>query len=54
MKNKTTEQIANRLEELEEEARRLRDKYDDTPLVDWLRDEDQEEYNKLLEEYKIR
>jgi len=54
MKNKTTKQIYERLEELEEEARRNRDKYDDQPLIDWLKDEEQEEYKKLLEEYNLR
>jgi len=45
------EKIFERLTELEEKARYNRDKWDDTPLVDWLVDEEQEEYEKLLKEW---
>ena len=45
------EKISERLEELEKTARYNRDKWDDTPLIDWLEDDEQEEYNKLKKEY---
>ena len=48
--NKAKE-ILERLEELEKQARYNRDKWDDIPLINWLEDDEQEEYNKLMDEY---
>lgn len=45
------EKITKRLEELEEHARYNRDKWDDIPLIEWLEDDEKEEYEKLLEEW---
>jgi len=42
-------EIMKRLEKLEERARYNRDKWDDTPLTEWLSDEEKEEYKKLIE-----
>jgi len=49
--NSQFEEMFKRLEELEELAKRNRDKFDDTPLTDWLNDEEREEYERLFEEY---
>lgn len=46
-----TKEILKRLEELEEQARDNRDRWDETPLTDWLEDDEKEEYNNLKEEY---
>lgn len=43
--------ISERLEELEEKAKYNRDKWDDTPLTNWLEDDEQEEYERLRKEW---
>ena len=48
---KTAKEILERLEELEEVARDNRDNFDDTPLGEYLEEEQQVEYNKLKDEY---
>lgn len=44
------QRISKRLEELEKIAKRNRDKSDEQ-LLDWLNDEEQEEYNRLIQEW---
>jgi len=41
-------EILKRLEELEEIAYKNREKYDDTPIHDYMSDEEADEYLKLL------
>lgn len=45
------QRISKRLEELEETAKRNRDKYHDHPLTDWLDNDEQDEYNRLIQEW---
>lgn len=49
-----TKEIVKKLEELEQKARDNRDKWDETPIINWLEDEEKEEYRELLEEYNKR
>jgi len=53
--NKKTENraksIVKRMEELEKKARYNKDKWDDISLIEWLDEDEKEEYESLREEY---